>query len=311
MKSISIVVLTYNGVSLLRKNLPVLHHVAETRRDQVELIVVDNGSSDGTAEFLRDNFPCARMERIESNTGFAEAVNHGIYAAKHDIVLVISNDVLVGEDLFCDPVARFDDPDVFSVTPNMIDPRDGNSQAIPRLKQGICWFRTRFLQLADLKSLEGDIPIFYGSGGASFYDREKLLFLGGFDTIYHPFYVEDVDLGYRGWKAGWKCLLEPSVTVFHETSSTIRSLHKKRKIKFLGDRNRHLFLWLNVTDPYLIIRYLLFLPLSLLYDIVAFRKYKFVGFFRALSYLPQLPALRKKRKAYFKVTDREVFTSIC
>jgi len=311
MKSISIVVLTYNGLSLLRKNLPVLHRVAETRSHQVELIVVDNGSTDGTAEFLREYFPSAKVQRIESNTGFAEAVNRGVYAAQRDLVLVISNDVLVGEDMFGAPLAKFDDPAVFSVTPNMIDPRDGNSQAIPRLVPGICWFRTRFLQLADVQSLEGEIPIFYGSGGASFYDREKLLFLGGFDTVYHPFYVEDVDLAYRAWKAGWKCLLEPSVTVFHETSSTIRSLHTKRKIKFLGDRNRHLFLWLNITDPYLIIRYALFLPLSMLYDIITFRKYKFVGFFRALRYLPRLPALRKKRKAYFKVTDREVFTSIC
>jgi GT2 family glycosyltransferase len=115
-----------------------------------------------------------------------------------------------------------------------------------------------------------------------------------------------VDLSYRAWKAGWKCLFEPSVTVYHETSSTILSLHRKRKIKFIGDRNRTLFLWLNITDPFLILRYVACLPFSLLYDIIGFRKYKFVGFFRALSYLPMIPGGRRKRKTYFRVSDKEV-----
>ena len=87
-------------------------------------------------------------------------------------------------------------------------------------------------------------------------------------------------------------------------------MHKKRKIKFIGDRNRTIFLWLNITDPLLILRYFLFLPFSMLYDLVAFRKYKFAGFFRALAILPRIPAMRRERRGYFKVTDKEVFKSI-
>jgi len=272
----------------------------------VEIIIVDDASTDDTCEFLGRYYPQVVLLANEENRGFAETVNLGFRTARHEIVLALNNDIVVGDDLLTLSLNRFDDPELFSVTPNMVDPSRGESQSLTRVEAGVCWFKSRNLQLHDLPDLTGEIPIFFGSGGASFYDRRKLRALEGFDPIFHPFYVEDVDLSYRAWKAGWKCLFEPSVTVYHETSSTILSLHRKRKIKFIGDRNRTLFLWLNITDPFLILRYVACLPFSLLYDIIGFRKYKFVGFFRALSYLPMIPGGRRKRKTYFRVSDKEV-----
>lgn len=310
MKSVSVVIPTYNGRSLLEKNLPPLLLAVGRHTCDVEVIVVDDASSDDSVEFLRKRFPQVTVLANAANAGFGETINRGIFAARNDVVLALNNDILVEEDLFARTLRWFDDPNVFSVTPNIIDPRRGDSQAITRLKPGVCWFRTINLQLHDLPDLTAEIPLFFGSGGASFYDREKLVALGGFDPIYRPFYVEDMDLSYRAWKSGWKCLFDPSTTVFHETSSTILSLHKKRKIKFVGDRNRTLFLWLNVTDLPLIVRYVMFLPFSMLYDIFAFRKYKFVGFFRAVRYLPEVAAGRKRRKGYFRVSDRDVIRMI-
>ncbi len=310
MKSVSVVIPTYNGKALLEKNLPPLQAAAALHSFPVEIIVVDDASSDDTVLFLHERFPSVTILVNATNRGFAETMNRGIDAARHEVVLALNNDILVQDDLFAKALTRFTDPSVFSVTPNMVDPRRGESQSITRITAGVCWFQTRFLQPHDLPSLEGDIPLFFGSGGGSFYDREKLRLLGGFDLIYHPFYVEDMDLAYRAWKAGWKCLLEPGTTVFHETSSTILSIHRRRKIKFIGDRNRTLFLWLNITDAALILRYFLALPFSLLYDVVTFRKYKFVGFFRALAYLPRIPALRKRRREYFRVSDRDVLRLI-
>jgi len=310
MRSVSVVIPTYNGRSLLEKNLPPLLLAAGRHTCDVEVIVVDDASSDDSVEFLRERFPQVTVLANAANAGFGETINRGISAARNEVVLALNNDILVEEDLFARTLRWFDDPHVFSVTPNIIDPRRGDSQAITRLKPGVCWFRTINLQLHDLPDLTAEIPLFFGSGGASFYDREKLVALGGFDPIYRPFYVEDMDLSYRAWKSGWKCLFDPSSTVFHETSSTILSLHKKRKIKFVGDRNRTLFLWLNVTDLPLVVRYVMFLPFSMLYDIFAFRKYKFVGFFRALRYLPEVAAGRKRRKDYFRVSDRDVIRMV-
>jgi len=309
-KSVSVVIPSYNGRSLLEKNLPALMRSITAHDAPVEIIIVDDAGDDDTVDFIRQNYPQIILLVNDKNSGFGETVNRGISAARNKIVLALNNDVLVEEDFFAKTLHWFEDPQVFSVTPNMVDPREGRSQAITRLKPGICWFRTVNLQLSDVCRQGREIPLFFASGGASLFDREKLLLLGGFDPIYSPFYVEDMDLSYRAWKAGWKCLMEPEATVYHETSSTILGLHTKRKIKFIGDRNRTLFLWLNITDPSLILRYFLFLPFSLLYDIVAFRKYKFVGFFRALAYLPLIPELRRKRKVYFAVRDNDVFDKI-
>ncbi len=310
MKPVSIVIPSYNGRSLLEKNLPPLFRAIERYPFPVEVIVVDDASHDGSVEFLRERFPGVTVLANETNAGFAETMNRGIAAARHEIVLALNNDILVEEGLFNETVRRFADPAVFSVTPNIVDPRRGESQSITRLKPGVCWFRAVNLQLTQLPDLFGEIPLFFGSGGASFYDRNKLMQLGGFDAIFHPFYVEDLDLSYRAWKSGWKCLFEPAVTVYHETSSTILSLHRKRKIKFIGDRNRTIFLWLNITDPRLIVRYFLMLPFSMIYDIFAFRKYKFAGFFMAIPYLPRIAAGRRGRKALFRLTDREVIAMI-
>lgn len=310
MKSLSIVIPSYNGKALLARNLPPLLRVVSGQSLPVEIIVVDDASSDGTCQLLKEEFPAVKVIVNRVNAGFGESVNRGAEAAVNEIVLMLNNDILVEEGLLDKALRWFDDPAVFSVTPNIIDPRRGESQAITRLRAGVCWFRTVNLQLHDLPDLAGEVPLFFGSGGASFYDRRKLMQLGGFDPVYRPFYVEDMDLSYRAWKSGWKCLLEPGTTVYHETSSTILNLHKKRKIKFIGDRNRTLFLWLNITDGRLILRYFFCLPFSLLYDVVAFRKYKFVGFFRALRYLPAVADGRRKRKGCFKMSDRNVIRII-
>ena len=310
MKSVSVVIPSYNGKDLLEKNLPALIRATAGYDAPIEIIIVDDAGNDDTVEFVRKNYPQIVLLVNDKNYGFGDTINRGIFAARYDVVLALNTDVIVGEELFSKSLCLFDDPAVFSVTPNIIDPRTGKNQAITKLKPGVCWFRTENLQLHDLVDTKGEIPIFFGSGGASFYDLAKLKILGGFDPIYRPFYVEDMDLSYRAWKNGWKCLFEPSTTVYHETSSTILSLHRKRKIKFIGDRNRTMFLWLNITDLPLIVRYFLLLPFSMLHDIFAFRKYKFVGFFMAVRQLSKIAEGRRKRKGLFKVTDKEVIRII-
>ena len=310
MKSVSVVIPAYNGKSLLEKYLPLLLAACRKSPVPVEVIVVDDASQDDTVAFLGQSFPEVTVLVNEHNVSFSETMNRGIRAASGELVLALNTDMAVAEDLFCKPLEWFSDPNVFSVTPNIVYPHNGKTQSIYRLKTGFCWFRALELQPAGLPSFTGEIPIFFGCGGATFYDRAKLLKLDGFDTIYHPFYVEDLDLSYRAWKSGWKCLLEPSVAVYHYCNSTINSHHWKRKVKTIADRNRILFMWLNITDIKLIVRYFLFLPLSFLKDIVTGRKYKFVGFFWALKFLPLIPGLRNKRKQYFRLRDEEVFRLI-
>ncbi len=310
MQSISIVIPNYNGEDLLKENIPPLLKSLQRTNAAWEVIVVDDGSKDGSVRFLQENHPDVKVMVNEVNRGFAETMNRGIEAAQYDVVFSLNSDVTVEVDAIPKLLRRFEDPDLFAVSPNIIDPRDGRNQASYRLIQGYCWFIDRCIQRFPEELLDKEIPIFFASGGATCYDRKKLLQLGGFPTIYHPFYIEDVDLSYQGWKAGWKCLLEPRATVWHKSSSTIKNYNWRRKIKFITARNKNIFLWINISDRKLIFRYFLLILPSLLLDILLFRKYKLVGTFMALAKFPDIIRERRRRRFHWKVGDRQVIDHV-
>ncbi len=132
-KSVSVVIPSYNGRRLLEENLPSLMRAVSAANVPVEVIVVDDGSSDDTFSFLEERFPTVRVLVNERNLGFIETMNRGIRASRNDLVLSLNNDILVGEDLFERTLSRFEDPAVFSVTPNVVDPRTQVNQAISML----------------------------------------------------------------------------------------------------------------------------------------------------------------------------------
>ena len=287
MKSVSVVIPNYNGIDLLKNNIPPLIEALAYAELRWEIIIVDDASTDLSVDFIKRNYSDIVVLINEYNMGFAETINRGIFSAQYDIVMALNNDVTVEKNVFEMLLPRFADPDVFAVTPNIIDPRSGYNQAIWRLKPGFCWYTDCCMQLPEI-DYHQEIPLFFSSGGSTCYDRHKLLQLGSFDPIYKPFYYEDVDLSYRAWKAGWKCVLEPGCSVLHKPNTTIKKYNKKRKIKFLAAKNKVIFLWLNISDQKLIFLYILFFIPSLIWDILTFRKYKFIGTFMAFRILPEI-----------------------
>jgi GT2 family glycosyltransferase len=297
------VIPTYNGRDLLLKNLPPLRDAMERAGAEWEIIVVDDASSDDTVPLLRERFPDVVVLENQVNMGFGGTANRGFLAARHEVVLALNNDVTVGPDLLTKSLPAFRDESVFAVTPCVLDPATGRQQAICKLRPGICWFHDTGLPAPPPGE---EIPLFFASGGSSLYRRRMLLEMGGFSSIYAPFYVEDVDLSYQAWKRGWKCVMAPAAAVLHPVNSTIRRYHRRREVKFLIARNKHLFLWVNVTDPLLVFRYFLCLVPSLALDLVSFRKYKFVGMFMAFPRLPAALRERRKRKSRAVRSDREI-----
>lgn len=307
MFSVSVVIPTFNGRDLLLSNLPPLLEALEQARTEWEILVVDDASSDDTVPLLRERFPQVTVLENAVNLGFGRTANRGFRAARNDVILALNNDVTVERDLLAKTLPRFRDEAVFAVTPNVVDPVTRRQQAIHRLRPGICWYRDT--SLPEPPSGE-EIPLFFASGGSSLYDRKKVQKLGGFSELYAPFYVEDVDLSYQAWKRGWKSVMAPEATVWHPVNTTIRRYHRRRKIKFLIGRNKHLFLWANVTDPPLVIRYFLCLIPSLLWDVVSFRKYKLVGMFLALPRLPGALRERRRRKSLAVQRDRDIIRRV-
>ncbi len=244
-KAVSVVIPTWNGREQLARNLPALVDALASNPEH-EILVMENGSDDGTAEFLARQFPSVRVVELGSNLGFGRASNAGFGLARHDIVVLLNNDMRVDPGFLQPLVDGFRDPRVFSVTGQIFlaDP------SAPREETGLTmgrWHRGQIhLQHVADPQVNEIFPTFYSGGGSSAYDRHKILELGGFDEIFAPFYVEDVDLSYMAWKRGWINLYAPASRLHHEHRGTIGKHFSRQYIDRVVQKNRLLFAWKNM-----------------------------------------------------------------
>jgi GT2 family glycosyltransferase len=145
-------------------------------------------------------------------------------------------------------------------------------------------------------------PSLWASGGQGIFDRAKWLELGGMDLIYHPFYWEDTDMGYRAWKRGWQVLWAPECQVTHDhKASVISSNFSDKSINYTAQRNQFLFVWKNISDSSFLWSHLL----HLLYYLFKYPS----PVFGALLLLPVALRARAKERVYWKRTDRDILTA--
>jgi GT2 family glycosyltransferase/glycosyltransferase involved in cell wall biosynthesis len=243
----SIVIPNWNGRDLLEKYLPAVMTAAQQNPGN-EVIVVDNGSSDGSADFLRTHFPDIRVVALPENLGFGGGSNRGFEAAKNDIVVLLNSDMRVEPGFLGPLLAGFTDSDIFAVSCQIYLTDPAKRREETGLTEG-CWEHGG-LQVGhreDAKVLT-TFPCFYAGGGSSAFDRRKFLELGGFDELFTPFYLEDTDLGYLAWKRGWKVLYQPASVVYHEHRGTIGREFNARDIDSVLKKNFLLFTWKNIHE---------------------------------------------------------------
>ena len=243
--AVSVVIPTWNGREPLARNLPSVVKALAANPDH-EILVMENGSDDGTAEYLAREFPSVRVVEMGSNLGFGRACNAGLTIARHDIAILLNNDMRVEPDFLQPLIDGFRDPRVFSVT-GQIHFSDSSK---PREETGLTmgrWHRGRIhLQHVADEQVSELFPTFYSGGGSSAYDRLKILELGGFDELFAPFYMEDVDLAYMAWKRGWINLYAPASVLHHEHRGTIGKHFSEESINRVLQKNRLLFAWKNM-----------------------------------------------------------------
>jgi GT2 family glycosyltransferase len=214
----AVVIPSWNGRALLARCLQALSRQSE--RDFVT-IVVDNGSSDGTADWLRENYPAVQLISNTENRGFARAVNQGIQASKGPYVAVLNNDTEPEPQWLRALLAASDaEPGIGMVASKMVfadRPHVINSAGICVDLAGIAW--DRFGGRIDDPTEAAPVEIFGPCGGAALYSRAMLDEIGLFDESFFA-YLEDVDLAWRGRVAGWHCLYAPAARVLHRHSAT-------------------------------------------------------------------------------------------
>jgi len=243
----SVVIPNWNGRDLLAKYLPPIQ-AALAGSDKNEILVIDNGSSDGSAEFLREYFPAVRVLALDRNLGFGGGSNEGFRVARNDVVVLLNSDMRVEPDFLPPLLAGFTDEKVFAVSCQIFFSDPAKKREETGLTQG--WWENGGLKVGHRidSAVTSLFPCFYGGGGSCAFDRRKFLELGGFDELFRPFYFEDTDLGYQAWKRGWKVLYQPASVVYHEHRGTIGKKFAASQIDAVLKQNFILFSWKNIHE---------------------------------------------------------------
>jgi len=307
--SATVVIPNWNGRDLLEQYLPSVV-AALAGNPENEIIVVDNASADGSAEFVRRAFPQVNLLSLDRNLGFGGGSNAGFRAAKNDIVVLLNNDMQVSPDFLPPLLEGFRDQRVFAVSCQIFFRDPAKLREETGLTQG--WWQDGGLKVrhrAD-SGIADLFPCFYGGGGSCAFDRRKFLELGGFDELLAPFYLEDTDLGYMAWKRGWTVLYQPRSIVYHQHRGTIGKRFSEAQIQAVLKKNYLLFCWKNIHDWRLLAAHFFFSYGGALLSVASGDvpgRANLDGWWRAFRELPGAIRSRWRARSLAVVDDTEAF----
>lgn len=256
MQKVTVIIPNYNGKQYIRECLDSLSGQCAGK---VPVIVVDNGSTDGSQDIVRDGYPWVVQICLDRNYGFSRAVNEGIRASGTEFVILLNNDTRVAEDFverLLDAIQT--DSRIFSCQaqmrrmdmPELLDSAGdfycALGWAIARGKNRPC------------RDYGRAAKIFSACAGAAIYRTSILDQIGLFDEA-HFAYLEDVDLGYRARIAGFYNSYAPRAVVWHKGSASSGSRYNRFKVSHAAQNNLYLLyknmpLWqILINLPFLLL----------------------------------------------------------
>lgn len=235
----SIIIPHWNGKQHLDDCLNALRY--QTLRD-FEILLVDNGSTDGSQAYVRESFPEVALIELGENRGFTGACNAGWRASRGEIVILLNNDTEVDPNWLSEIVGAFErHPKAGIVASKMLlfDQRDtfhtaGDIMHIDGTPNN------RGVWQKDEGQFDQEEYVFSACGGSSAYRRTMLEEIGFLDDDFF-FSCEDVDLGWRAQLSGWRCVYVPTAIVYHKLKATGGSVTGS----YYDGRNFLFLLWKN------------------------------------------------------------------
>lgn len=300
---LTVVIPNYNGMHYLEKCLESIFRLKEFQGQDNEVIVVDDASSDGSSDYIKQNFPQVKVISNPKNLGFGGSCNKGIKAASNERVVLLNNDIIVSEDFLWTLVEHLKDEDVFAVSPKLYawDRKTfATGMYVGEFKNGYVNIWNESGVNAEPK-INRAAPQMFAIGCAVCFRKKEFLGMGGFDEIYRPYCWEDIDISYQALKRGKRILYEPKSLAFHKIHGTIGDFKRRIEIK-----NELLFTWKNITDPDLVLKHLLFSPFHFINKQEKVADL-FTGYIMALMQFPKVFLRRISSRRYWLVGDKEIF----
>src|SRR3954471_13018629 len=249
-RSTAIVIVNLDGVEYLPACLDSVAAI-DFPQEQVEVIVIDNGSTDGSRELLAERYPWARVLPQDSNLGFAAAVNLGVAATDAECVVLLNNDMRVDPNWLRGLYEPYDPDSGVVCTGGVILSWDGE---LVDFTEGCVNFYGIGDQVGFGRPIEAvDITtprdLLFACGGSMLISRQTFLDVGGFDESFFAYY-EDVDLGWRLWLQGYQVRLAPASRTFHLHQGTSSRFPEHQRMALL-ERNALRTIIKNYDDRHL------------------------------------------------------------
>ena len=237
MQEVSVVIPNFNGMAYLDGVLSSLER--QTIRN-FEVILVDNGSTDGSCAFVSAEYPWVHMIQLQENYGFSRAVNEGIHAARSPYVLLLNNDTEAEPDFLEEMVAALRrHKKAFSCQARMIQLHDRDKMDdAGNYYCALGWAFARG-KGKDISHYDREQTIFSTCAGAAIYRKKFIDRIGDFDEE-HFAYLEDLDIGYRARICGYQNWYAPKAKVYHVGSGTSGSRYNQFKIRYSSRNNIYL-----------------------------------------------------------------------
>lgn len=231
----TIVIPNHNGLKFIKECLESV--LSQEDAPEYRVLVVDNGSDDGSREFIMGHFPQVTLIPLPANTGFCHAVNVGIQASDTPYVILLNNDTKTLPGFvkgLCQAINQ--SPDAFSVSAKMLTWDDPG--LVDDAGDRYCAFGWAYSRGKGKPASGYDAPgkIFSACGGAAIYRKDMLDKIGLFDEN-HFAYLEDLDIGYRALIYGYQNYYEPSARVIHYGSASSGSRYNEWKTSLASANN--------------------------------------------------------------------------
>lgn len=242
MAAVTVIIPNYNGDAYIEN---CLRSLKEQTFSDLEILIIDNASTDRSADFIAEHYPEITLIRMEQNFGFSRAVNEGIRRTKSPYLILLNNDTVCDarfvEELY---LAIDKDPKIFSVSSKMLqmakpDRIDGAGDLYCALGWAFARGKDR-----NKKRFDRYCKVFSACAGAAIYRRDLFEQIGYFDE-FHFTYLEDVDVGYRARIMGYENHYTPHAIVYHAGSGATGSRYNPFKVR-IAARNSWYVIYKNM-----------------------------------------------------------------